>query len=286
MKRDLLEQAIIGSDNQAQILLHAANVDVIQRASHGVMKHIGVSDLTYRVENPVPPEAVRYLRLILNGVYHNVLHEWVTLVHAAGYQPSAEVVYLLTRFVAKVGSFYLKWMESIKSLMGDEGIVLALSLLETDDMPLYKFFVSSIDNLNYLKKLFTDPVIIDYSRYDEHDPMVHYARRLNGVVLDRWTSLREVGKIQQVWSTDLMDAFYKVIMERNDDLTMINLVTCSHFFQLDSNLTLTKWLQNVPTFSPASSRVCRSTQCLEKIHKARLVLEFRRQMVAAIQQGR
>lgn len=274
MRPDWIEQAVTGNNYHEQILIEATQADLTHRASYQITPYIGELDFAYLVENPVPSVAIDYLRLFVNDLHKQVLHEWLMVVQVEKFQPTINVIGLLALFIAKAGFEYPSWIEPIKALMGEEGTALGQRLL--DDMAL------STRHIKDGKLLLTQT--IDNDQYDMQDPEEFVAKKLRQKGITRSTRAR-LKHITHVWTPDLMDAFYTAVVAERDaerDLVQfLNLPYYAHFFPLDAGTRLLAELLHLAS----SGQICNSESCLENIRKVQVVLDFRQRMITSIRQG-
>lgn len=131
MNQHDIAQAVNGTDALNQVLGVAAKHDLQHRLSGCLQTHNLDTIATWPEAQPVPAVAVRYLRLIVGGMYPYTLPEWLRLIAEERYQPQFEVIKLLTQPFLNAWKLFL--IRSVGDVLKIHDLEIVHTLIDTSD---------------------------------------------------------------------------------------------------------------------------------------------------------
>lgn len=270
MNSHWLDQAVMGTVDSANLLSTAASAGVQQRVLYKVAQQTHALPANTPIKNPVPAEAVAYLRLLLNGIHELALLDWLTTIYEMGYQMPFEVIVLFIDFLAKKGINNVFWYPLIKRAFGVNGRLRATVVL--GDMALnerQKDFISDKLSAAYEKTAEPPPLMLDITRRLTENPTA-------------FLNLSPLLEVNQLWTAALTQAFIEYVASSGGTYDQYGLQYFLYHMDLDfadmalERWTITDYLEHSPHFIKVYP---------QNMQMIRVVLDFRQRMVETIRQG-
>lgn len=278
-------QVLAGTEAYEALLLGSVKRGLQTRLGKEVGRQPpALTHINYHITNPIPEEAVRYLRLMLRGIHRPALHEWLVTVQQAGYQAQIEVIDILMRFLIAQWSTKSQWHQPIKWVLGAEGIAAARVIVAEGDFGVVEREFGSMA----------------LDRRVAQDSLFGHQARIDQVIekLQRVTRLRTrmdpklLQSIERVWPHDLTEMFFEHILAPvGARYVLQDIYTYVYFFALTIDEAalnqLAELLDEVSIKRPAQMQ---SNQALRwhqrQVEDLEAVMDFRRRVVRAITVGK
>lgn len=262
----LIEQAIIGTKQPAPLLDEAFRAGVRSRLAYERPHHAKMlPKADYIVTNPLPVDAVAYLKLIVNGIHQQALYEWLTTVAASEYQMQFEVLDLLIQFLVADERRALRWYALIRQVLGKDGLRGVDLVLEMTDVVGAQYRA----------------VWVGLTRGGEgygfgNDPDIGMlATKMNAASTGHpFIKPEGLHEVDYIWTPHLTSAFIGYLaIDYGQKFLRPNLAHYAHFLPLDMIDEVLPRLDESFTGRPFPNELLETIQA---------VLRFRRQMVATI----
>lgn len=206
LSEKLIKSAVLGTNKhpitvdqadtpEAQLLLDVANQKLRDRLGYVPMKeHLLLSQPEKFEEQYVSQKAMDYLRLILSGVHHYALHEWLITATQHGLVVREDILPTLLRIGNNV--YYLRHF--ILPVLGYKGMKLAADITNQN-------WNWALESVQYMLE-----ENIDYERLREEDMI----KQLRSAPLHNLREhYNEWRKYRMQWSAELVNAFINSFSE-------------------------------------------------------------------------
>lgn len=276
MTQDFSSRAVSGTVNHHDMLREAAHADVHLRTSRQIGTHHGEFEhFEYRVERPIPPEAVQSLQLMLRGIHQLALYEWLHTVHQLGYQPQIDVVARLMQFFREPHSppFYIL----TNQLFGVQGVQAAQAIYQDVNL-----------TLSQMKLLRVEPLQV-------HAMQLEHQRKIQLVTqfmeeIETPANLSYVKHIKRPWSRELSELFLETVLNHTGYyISRQKLSPFAYFWSLESNPHMLKMIfAEIDDFisgyesSPKLRDHIANYNAIEQRRSTHAILDFRKHMIATI----
>lgn len=252
------KQVVLGSTQFRDLLLEAVHADMHLHLQTSVAAYnAAVEHITYRVDHPIPPLAVGYLHLMVNGLYRQAIPEWLVTVADMGYQPQVEVIYMILQAFTK-SLIHSRWYETVQSIFGAAGSEMAqhLAALRHTTYP--------PSGMQHAKQHSSE-----MSPSARQQAMILATQEIEEAIRNR-NPLPALSDIRWVWSPTLTNAFLKLMVHDTNSLQYTR--NYLYYLSLEHNPAQFQLLLGRFDYSFSA----------ETYQKILSVMTFRQQMVAAI----
>lgn len=283
---DWIDQAFIGTDDPFTLLVNAARSDLSQRVRYQLAHDQNtLPDMGYLHKKPIPQAAVRYLHVMLNGVHQQALHEWLITVEAMGYHPQIDVIQALLNWLASnQDEEAARWYQPIQRMLGADGVAAAQILLANSSFSAIqhnKLFTG-------LDKAYPQAQALSDAKMDELTATVQTATQQR-----RYLDPDSLVAMQRTWTIELTQAFFEHIDSPQRTPYILRYVDrLMYYFNLMVEQTSLDWLMRKltelsdQTLFPSRISIVTRDEYRWLAQAVKAVLQFRRQMVQAIQTGK
>jgi hypothetical protein len=227
------------------------------------------------VENPVPPEAVAYLRSILSGLHIRALYEWLLSVNTMRYNAQMDVILLLLRWLQAEGDRDFVCQMPVARLIGERGKRMLETLIEAgaDYSP------------HLLKDFYRKQSEMDYESWmQEVDKILRRTeeRLAKGYQL-YGNDAEELIRMGVLWSGELTRLYLQGCWHMSRESVIRHMPDAAYSFSLSVEDDEIKTVYDVSIKGKYDLTVKNLPFYRRRVDTARQIIRFRRRMIQAIE---